>query len=254
MNRTLHHSLGSAYRSFISSFGGSVMNLLSPQTGEFILDVGCGSGDIAGQLAKLGVQVIGIDQSENMIDQAKHKYPALHFEQMNALDLPYHEQFDTIFSNDTLHLIQPPHLVVQNIYRALKPGGRFVAEFSGKNHVLRIITEVLRQLDIFNIPYKNNSFPWYFPTVGEYSTLLEQSQFYVTTAIHFERPVLLPGEDGLRNWLDSFATPLFQGLTTETKHVIMTRVEDRLKEELYEKDGWIAHFKQLRIHAIKTEH
>ncbi|MGN7231025.1 class I SAM-dependent methyltransferase [Priestia megaterium] len=238
---------------FVSSFGGSAMNLLSPQAGEHILDIGCGTGEFISQLHKLHVLATGIDCSENMIEQARHQYPTLSFEQLNALNLPYYEQFDAVFSNATLHDIRPPHLVIKNIYNALKPNGRFVAEFWGKGNMDEIFTEIIRQFKTFDIPYNDGDFPWYFPSVAEYSSLLESQNFQVTTAIHYSRPFLLKGENGLRNWLETNAALLFAHVTTETKNVLITRLENRMQDKLFQNGSWLAEAKHIRVHAVKRD-
>ena len=52
---------------FVSQYGTDVVGWLSPQPGERILDVGCGTGDLAANMAEAGARVVGIDQSVNMI-------------------------------------------------------------------------------------------------------------------------------------------------------------------------------------------
>ncbi|AQX54491.1 methyltransferase domain-containing protein [Priestia flexa] len=246
MNRTLSHS------SFISSFGGNVMNMLSPQVGENILEIGSGNGYMANQLSSLGVNITGIDSSENMIEQSQHHYPHVHFMRVNALDLDYEDQFDAVFSQNTLHLIHPPTVVIKNIYRALRLQGRFVTEFNGQNHLYPVFNEVLRQLVVFNIISSNFSLPFYFPSIGEYTSLLEQHGFDVQSAIHFIQPLVLQHEDGLRNWLDTHASSLFNNITPETKQIIFNRVEDKLQKTFFKQDEWCLPAAYIRVQAVKT--
>ncbi|MFS3930297.1 class I SAM-dependent methyltransferase [Priestia flexa] len=245
MNRTLSQS------SFISSFGGNVMNVLSPQAGENILEIGSGNGYMANQLSSLGVNITGIDSSENMVEQSQHHYPHLQFMHVNALDLDYEDQFDAVFSKNTLHLIHPPSVVIKNIYRALRLQGRFVTEFNGKNHLYPVFNEVMRQLAVFNIISSDFSLPFYFPSIGEYTSLLEQHEFHVQSAIYFTHPLVLQHEDGLRNWLDTHASSLFKNITAETKQIIFNRVEDRLQETFFKHDEWYLPAASIRVQAVK---
>jgi trans-aconitate methyltransferase len=237
--------------SFVSKFGEDLIELLAPKNGEYILDLGCGTGDLTDKLHKLGVNVVGIDKSENMIEQAKKKYPHLKFEVQDALHLDDHCEFDAVFSNATLHWVKPPKQALYCIYNALKQGGRFVAEFGGKGNVKMITDEILNQFKKLGIEYKAELFPWYFPSIGEYSTLMEKVGFRVIFAQHFDRPTLLDGDNGIRNWIEMFGSSMFRGLTGETKDFIITKVENNLKEVLFRNGGWSADYKRIRVIGIK---
>ncbi|MBE7178821.1 MAG: class I SAM-dependent methyltransferase, partial [Mucilaginibacter polytrichastri] len=115
--------------SFVSAFGEDVVALLAPQPGEKILDLGCGTGMLAAKIAETGAEVMGIDASAEMIEKAQAEFPELHFEQQDARDFELHASFDAVFSNATLHWITEPEKVIAQVYRHLKSGGRFVAEF-----------------------------------------------------------------------------------------------------------------------------
>ncbi|AIE59133.1 class I SAM-dependent methyltransferase [Bacillus methanolicus] len=237
--------------SFVSKFGEDLIELLAPKKGEYILDLGCGTGDLAYKLNKLGVNVIGIDKSENMVDQAKKKYPHIKFEVQDALNLDYHCEFDAVFSNATLHWVKPPKQALICIYKALKQDGRFVAEFGGKGNVKIITDEILNQFEKLGIEFKAELFPWYFPSIGEYSTLMEEVGFRVIFAQHFDRLTPLDGDHGIRNWIQMFGNSMFEGLTEETKDFIITKVENNLKGVLFQNGGWFADYKRIRVIGIK---
>lgn len=237
--------------SFVSKFGEDLIELLAPKKGEYILDLGCGTGDLAYKLNKLGVNVIGIDKSENMVDQAKKKYPHIKFEVQDALNLDYHYEFDAVFSNATLHWVKPPKQALICIYKALKQDGRFVAEFGGKGNVKIITDEILNQFEKLGIEFKAELFPWYFPNIGEYSTLMEEVGFRVIFAQHFDRLTPLDGDHGIRNWIQMFGNSMFEGLTEETKDFIITKVENNLKGVLFQNGGWFADYKRIRVIGIK---
>jgi ubiquinone/menaquinone biosynthesis C-methylase UbiE len=199
--------------SFVSKYGEELINMLAPMKGERILDLGCGTGDLAYKLDLLGVDVVGIDMSASMIEQALSKYPNIKFETRDATELQYMETFDAVFSNATLHWVKPPKEVLQGIYRALKLGGRFVAEFGGKDNVKIITDEIMTQSKNVGIDSNMERFPWYFPSIAEYTTLMEEAGFRVTFANHFDRNTPLTGEDGLKNWIEMFAGGMFKGVT-----------------------------------------
>ncbi|UFT99270.1 methyltransferase domain-containing protein [Radiobacillus kanasensis] len=244
-------SLYDRKHAFVSEYGNDLVTLLAPQKGEAILDVGCGTGDLANTLVELGVEVTGIDQSENMIQQASTKYPHIPFVVKNVLNLEFNNKFHAIFSNATLHWVKRPQVALNKMYNSLKTGGRFVAEFGGQGNVKLITDELINQLNLEGISYTDEQFPWYFPSIGEYSTLMEEAGFRVVFAQHFDRPTPLEGENGLRNWMDMFAGNLLASLTEDTRERIIFNVENKLKKDLYKDGQWIADYKRLRVFGLK---
>ena len=237
--------------SFVSNYGNDLIELLNPKEGEKILDLGCGTGDLTNILHGLSTNVIGVDYSENMIQQAQNKYPEIQFKVMDATRLPYENEFNAVFSNATLHWIKTPEIVLQHIYKSLQPGGRFVAEFGGADNVRTITDELIKQIFEAQIPYTEDQFPWYFPTIGEYTTLLESVGFQVGYALHFSRPTKLSGENGLKNWLEMFSPSLFEHVKVETKDRIFNTTIEQLKSKLYRNQDWYADYKRILIIAIK---
>ncbi|MEH7082243.1 methyltransferase domain-containing protein [Neobacillus drentensis] len=241
-------SLYDQEHAFVSHFGGALLQWLEPKRGEKILDLGCGTGDLANQMNQLGATIIGIDKSENMVKQAQQKYPGLTFRVQDAATMYYRDEFDAVFSNATLHWVKTPKQTLQSIYQALKPGGRFIAEFGGKGNVQKITDELIHQL---RASYQTEQFPWYYPSIGEYTSLMEQVGFRVTHAQHFDRPTPLNGENGLRNWIKMFATSMLEGLAPETKERIITEATQNLREVLYQNGTWVADYKRIRVLGVK---
>jgi len=89
--------------SFVAEYGKAMIDFVNTQTGQKILDVGCGTGILTNELAKNGAAVIGTDSSKDMIDAAKSNYPHLIFQVQDATNLPYKNEFDTVFSNAVFH-------------------------------------------------------------------------------------------------------------------------------------------------------
>lgn len=237
--------------SFVSKYGNSLIELLAPKQGEKILDLGCGTGDLAQTLFENGVEIIGADKSENMVEQAIQKYPHLEFRVQDATELVYHSEFDAVFSNATLHWVQPASQALHGIYQCLKKGGRFVAEFGGKGNVQTITNEIIRQIKEAGFDFKKEQFPWFYPSIAEYSTLMEEAGFRVVFAQHFDRPTQLDGAQGLKHWIDMFAIGLFGSIPERAKNEIITNVENNLKEVLYKDSHWMADYKRIRVIGVK---
>lgn len=231
--------------SYVWEYGTKILAMLAPRPGERILDLGCGTGQLTAEIAAIGAEVVGLDVAEEAIAQCRQHYPHIEFRVANGTDFVCDQSFDAVFSNAALHWIQPPAAAVQCIYQALTPGGRFVAEFGGKGNVKQIIEAINQTLAE---PEYN---PWYFPSIGEYSTLLEQAEFEVNYAALLTRPTKLEGEEGLINWLEMFAGSRFATLPTSTKIAMMQQIESKLRPTLYRNGYWWADYQRLQIVAMK---
>ena len=242
-----------ASHSFVSQYGNSLLQLLNPKPNERILDLGCGTGDLAEQLFKNGAKVIGVDKSPNMVAQAANKYPHLNFFVQDAARLQFANEFDAVFSNATLHWVKSPKLALACIYKSLKKGGRFVAEFGGKGNVQQIADGIIAELKRAGFSFQEEQFPWYYPSIAEYTFLMEEAGFRVVFAQHYDRPTPLKDRDGLQNWINMFGNAFFANITDDVKQTIITNVAARLKESLFTKEtnSWIADYKRLRVIGIK---
>lgn len=238
--------------SFVSQLGTDLVQLLNPQSGESILDLGCGTGYLTDKIADSGAKVIGIDNASTMIEQARKNYPNLMFEVADGTNLHFTEQFDDIFSNAVLHWIKEPEKVIAGIWRALKPGGRFVAEFGGKGNVQAIVTAIYQAIQAAGYPINESNNPWYFPSIAEYGTLLEQAGLQLTFAMLFERLTPLKDEKGMQNWLKMFADSFLTTFPIEQQMSIINDIEKQLYPTLYKNGIWFADYKRLRVVAIKN--
>jgi ubiquinone/menaquinone biosynthesis C-methylase UbiE len=99
----------------------------APKSGELILDVGAGTGHFAFDLATSGGMVVGMDVSTPMLAVAQGKGTSVHLLQGDASALPVAtESFDLVFSVTTLEFVAHRQRAVQEMWRALRPGGRLV--------------------------------------------------------------------------------------------------------------------------------
>lgn len=234
---------------FVSEFGQDVVSLLSPQEGETILDVGCGTGDLAFSLVKKGVKAVGVDHSADMVRQAAQKHPNIPFFVRDAHDLPYTEEFDAVFSNAAIHWMKQPAHVLSSIWNSLKPGGRFVAEFGGKGNVAGISRAIVKQIE----DYDPSTYPWFFPSIGEYTSLMEAAGFRVSFAEHFHRPTRLEGVDGMQNWIQMFGGVITGEQTAAERERITAGAVEELKETHFYGDHWTADYWRIRVIGTKTD-
>lgn len=237
---------------FVYQYGADVVELLDPKKGERILDVGCGSGQLTAQITESGADVIGIDSSPKMIADAKSKFPGIEFHVGDAAHFSFHQPFDAIFSNATLHWVLEKEAAVKCMFDALKQGGRLVAEFGGKGNVQTLVKQLRRSLAANGFAANAEKDVWYFPSVGEYTSLLERQGFRVSMALHFDRDTRLADkEHGIEDWLEMFGSPFFEGLAADEKERVKKDVVENIKPFLFRHGNWYADYKRLRVVAIK---
>jgi trans-aconitate 2-methyltransferase len=234
--------------SFVWRSGASLVELLNPQSGERILDLGCGTGHLTAKIADAGAVVTGMDSSPSMIAQARQNFPSLRFVLADARDFRFEEPFDAVFSNAALHWIHDAESVVKSIRAALRPGGRLVLEMGAKGNIQQIRHAIETALTEAGHTPKS---PWFFPSAAEYCTLLEKQGFEIRMAQTFERwPKLEHPERGLQEWLEMFAGSYFEGIPSGERAAIFRTIEDRLRPSLYKDGAWWADYRRLRVEAV----
>jgi SAM-dependent methyltransferase len=236
------------------------VDLLAPKPGERILDLGCGDGVLTKKLADLGCEVVAVDSSVPQVEAARKlglnafaiSAEDLLSEDLLSKDLPFKGQFDAVFSNAVLHWIKPTDtdVMLAGVYRALKPGGRFVAECGGHGCVHKIRTALVQALNSWGFDGEARV-PWYFPTPGDYATRLERAGFRLDSIALIPRPTPLPGD--IIDWLETFALNFFRGFTDEARSDCLKEVRMVLEPQLRDGDGqWVADYVRLRFAATKT--
>ena len=233
---------------FVSDLGSPVVELLAPKPGERILDLGCGDGVLTRKLVDLGCEVVAVDSSAPLIEAATAL--GLDARVMSAEALVFDNEFDAVFSNAVLHWIKRADPVIAGVRRALKPGGRFVAELGGYGCVDKIRTALVAALNRRGLDGESRV-PWYFPTPDDYGARLERAGFRVDRIALIPRPTPLPGD--VIGWLETFAQSFLDGLSGEARAEYLQEVRTALEPQLRDRDGtWIADYVRLRFAATKV--
>jgi trans-aconitate 2-methyltransferase len=232
---------------FVWKYGADLLPLLNPQAGERILDLGCGTGHLTAEISRAGANTLGIDSSLDMIGQARQNYPKLKFQLADIRAFQSAEPFDAVFSNAVLHWVQDSRAAVQSIYRALKPGSRFVAEFGGKGNNAKVIAALK------DAGASDPLLTFYFPSVGEYAAILESEGFEVRFATLFDRMTEL--EDpvrGLEQWLLMFQQKALEAIPEKAREKAFRQIEDRLRGDLFFDGKWHIDYRRIRVVAVRT--
>jgi trans-aconitate methyltransferase len=184
---------------FVAELGAAALDLLDPQRGERILDVGCGEGTLTKRIAERGATVTGIDDSLDMIRAAhENGVDAL---VVDAADMNFDEEFNAAFSNAALHWIPQKEAVASGIFRALKPGGRFAGEMGGEGNIAKLREALDTELVIRGYVPPSESSNWY-PSPEEFAAVYEGAGFEQVDARLIERPI--PLEHGIAQWVTTF--------------------------------------------------
>lgn len=230
---------------FVSDLGMPVVEWLAAEPGERLLDLGCGDGALTRKLVELGCAVVGVDASPEMIEGARALGLDAHV--IAGQFLPFAAEFDAVFSNAALHWMKPPEAVVDGVWRALQPGGRFVAEMGGHGNVGAIVHALEAALARRGL---HTECPWYFPTPEAYRALLERRGFEVERIALIPRPTPLPGDVGA--WLRTFAQPYTAALPATQRDTLVSEVVEALRPTLCDVQGqWTADYVRLRFAARK---
>jgi len=97
-----------------------------------VLDVGCGTGRVAAELARRGIDVVGIDREEGMIDTARRLAPGVEFHVVDGADADLGRTFDLVVMAGNVPLftaVGTQGALVAGCARHLGPGGHLVAGF-----------------------------------------------------------------------------------------------------------------------------
>jgi trans-aconitate methyltransferase len=239
-----------AQHAFVWKFGAGLIEILDPKPGERILDVGCGTGQLTNEIADRGADVLGVDASPEMIGQARQNYPRLRFSLQDAAAMTFNSQFDAVFSNAALHWMLNAAAVADSMARALRTGGRLVLEMGGRGNIRYIyeaVESAFREHSNAPLPAR----PTYFPSLSEYTTVLEAHGFEVRYAVLFDRPTPLEGEQGMAQWIKQFCAFCLNELPPQSRQSAVNRAVEQLRPQLYKQGQWTADYRRLRISAIK---
>lgn len=231
---------------FVSDLAGEALSWLAPKAGERILDLGCGDGAVTVKLRDSGAEVVGVDMSASLLAAARAR--GLDVREADGHALPFNAEFDAVFSNAALHWMTQPEKVIDGVKRALKPGGRFVAEFGGHGNVAAIVTAMRAAALAFDGDGALAG-PWFYPTDREYAAMLEGAGFEVRRIGLYPRPT--PLRTGLEGWLGTFRGVFFDQFG-EKREAVLAYVAGLLRPSLCDKAGqWHADYVRLRVEAVR---
>jgi SAM-dependent methyltransferase len=236
---------------FVPALGDAVLQLLAPQPGELILDVGCGDGALTERIAAAGARAIGLDSSPEMVEAARARGIDAFVADAEAMDLERFGQFDAVFSNAALHWMLDPDAVATGIFKALRDGGRFVGEMGGEGNLAtlrRALRDILTERG-YLMPEQD---PAWYAGVDAFSRLYCIAGFADVRAELIARPTPLPG--GVADWVKTFRAGVMDvAMVPEwEREDVAAAVEARVATALRRADGtFCADYVRLRFSMRK---
>ena len=235
------------YTGVIADLATDLIDLLDPQPGQKVLDVGCGDGAFSNHIRARGAEVVGIDPAPDLVRSARLRGIEAHV--CAAQDFTQQNVFDKAVSNAVFHWILAPRPALEAVFRALRPGGRFVGELGGEGNIASVMRILEPLLAARGIEFAARN-PWNFPSAESWKAELEATGFEIEAVELFERPTPLPTSFG--DWIDTFANVLLAGLDASARSELEQEAEAAGEQILRQPDGtWVLDYVRLRFIAIK---
>jgi len=239
-------------------WGTKLIAELDLQGTEQILDLGCGDGTLSAQIADLvpNGEVVGIDASRGMIEAAQTKVRKnLRFLLMDIKELNFVERFDLVFSNATLHWIKDHKRLLRNAGRALVKGGSLRFNFAGEgncSHFFSVIREAM-SAEEFAVHFAGFDWPWYMPSVEEYSALMYASEMMSGRVWGENADRYFSDAEEMIKWIDQPSlVPFLAHLPNGAKPRFREFVIKRMIEKTQQDDGrCFETFRRINVSAQK---
>ncbi len=144
-----------------------------------ILDLGCGNGSFSNILAKIGYEVIGVEESASGIAIAQQTYPDCQFIQgsiysLGDLNLP--TAFDAVISVEVIEHLANPKALLESAKQYLKPNGKFILTTPYHGYLKNLALAVSGKMDKHFTALWDGGHIKFF-SVPTLTTLLEMSKF-----------------------------------------------------------------------------
>jgi trans-aconitate 2-methyltransferase len=238
-------------------WGRAVLEKLPLRGDETVVDAGCGTGRLTELvLSRLPHgRVIAIDQSANMLDQARAHLEPLHpgqvtYLQRDLLRLDLHQEADIVFSTATFHWVRDHPALFAGIYDALKPGGWLIAQCGGGPNIATVANRalaILRQ-EPFATHIGGWDGPWNFAGDRETVARLGSAGFAHPEAEVIHAPVVLDNADAYREFLETvvFGTHLQRLPTNELRQHFL---DEMVRLGATDDPPWLLDYWRLNLQA-----
>ncbi len=233
------------------TWGQRVLDGLQLSGNETVVDAGCGSGRLTAELLDRlpDGQVIAVDISLNMLDEAKHHLQPryadrVRFVQSDLLNLELDEHVDAVFSTAAFHWVLDHPQLFRRLFCLLKPGGLLVAQCGGGPNIAVLLDRASKLM--VEPPYVEYfsgwTHPWEFADDVVTANRLEQAGFVEIETWLEETPVYLPDRQEYEDYLETvvFGDHLERLEDDQLKIAFVTRLAEQAASDVppYTLDYW----------------
>jgi trans-aconitate methyltransferase len=233
------------------------------QPDDAVLDIGCGDGRTTAVIAKSvpNGRVVGVDLSADMVSHAatQHCRPPvdnLRFAQADAAALPFTAEFSVVFSNATLHWVPDQRAAVHGIARALRPGGRLIAQMGGHGNVSEVIAafEHISGSARWRSVVKPGELPYRFHVPASYESWLLESGMEVQECRLVPKDMVHEDSATFTGWLRTAWHPYTAGVPLEVRDAFLEDTARHYMSGHPPDDQGRVHVStvRLQVHARKT--
>lgn len=241
-------------------WGKRLLDRLELNGDETVIDAGCGSGRLTRLLLERVPRgkVLAVDVSPQMVEQARG-YLAPDFGERievicrDLLALNLDQVADVVFSTATFHWIPDQDGLFRNVARALKPGGRLLAQMGGKGNLHRILmrAELIEREPEFRAYFEGWDRPNVYPDKEETRNRLKAAGFKDIELDHFAQPTTFKDAAGFAEFIKTVILRLnLQRLPDEDlRRIFVERLVDGAAEDNppYTLDYWRLNLSAIRI-------
>lgn len=150
-----------------------LLDLLVPQAGERVLDLGCGTGSLLRELVKCGCQVTGVDRDAVVLEQARINAPEAELVCAEAASFAPPQAFDAVAAAGVLHWMEPLDAGALILARMLRPGGRAAGCCGGAGAApveAALLRSALRRAGFVEVEVEESADRiWFFAVLGDVS-------------------------------------------------------------------------------------
>ncbi len=239
------------------AWGLRVLERLELRGDEAALDIGCGTGRVTAELAARlpRGRVTAVDLSEGMVAEARRTLgPTLgdrvSFRALDALALDYREQFDLVFSTATFHWVLDHDRLFSLVFRALKPGGRLVAQCGGQGNVERpfALALAMAKREPFAPYFPTDPRHWLYAGPGETAERLSAAGFTEVRTSLEEAPTRFPDAGVFRAFVERIVVRGFLAALPEGE--LRTRfVDEVVNDAAARAPPYTLHYRRLNLEA-----